>query len=260
MDVTLSNKVKTFALEVGADIVGICDSLKLKENLTELQEVLPAHKSLIVVAVKHSTSALRANNVRVKQYDTIYTYNQVRDVAQKLARLLEAEGFKAIAIPHFLPIDMADDKLGMVGDVDFRRAAVLAGLGVYGKCGLFVSRPYGPRVRIGGVLTDAPLETHEEAIDYEGAMKELCKNCFKCVESCPTHALKGDGTIDKKKCMSRLFEYGLRGFVKFFESLAEADLESRKKITRSYALRELWQNFMTGNYYYCWECQAACPL
>jgi epoxyqueuosine reductase QueG len=22
----------------------------------------------------------------------------------------------------------------------------------------------------------------------------------------------------------------------------------------------LWQNFMTGNYYYCFACQAACPL
>jgi len=24
-------------------------------------------------------------------------------------------------------------------------------------------------------------------------------------------------------------------------------------------LRELWQTFMTGNYYYCLECQAQCP-
>jgi hypothetical protein len=30
-------------------------------------------------------------------------------------------------------------------------------------------------------------------------------------------------------------------------------------ILRGHGLRELWQTFMTGNYYYCFECQAQCP-
>lgn len=25
-----------------------------------------------------------------------------------------------------------------------------------------------------------------------------------------------------------------------------------------YGLREIWQNFMTGNYYYCFRCQTCC--
>jgi hypothetical protein len=24
-------------------------------------------------------------------------------------------------------------------------------------------------------------------------------------------------------------------------------------------LREMWQTFMTGNYYYCFKCQSQCP-
>ncbi len=254
----LSIKVKKFALDVGADLVGVCDSLRLKENLSELQKILPSHKSFIAIAIKHTTSALNSNNLRVKQYDTIYTYDQVRAVTQKLARLLEIESFKAVAIPPFLPIDMTDDKLGMIGDIDLRRASVLAGLGVYGRSGLLVTKHYGSKVRLGGVLTDASLKSEHNVFKHQTTVEEICGSCHKCVEVCPAQALKGDGTIDKKKCGSKVFEYGLRGFVSFLENLSQTNSESIKKLTRSYTLRELWQNFMTGNYYYCWECQAVC--
>ncbi|MGD8948324.1 MAG: hypothetical protein PVI62_16795 [Desulfobacterales bacterium] len=31
------------------------------------------------------------------------------------------------------------------------------------------------------------------------------------------------------------------------------------EIVQGYGLREIWQTFMTGNYYYCFECQSQCP-
>jgi epoxyqueuosine reductase QueG len=32
-----------------------------------------------------------------------------------------------------------------------------------------------------------------------------------------------------------------------------------REILRGSGLRQLWQTFMTGNYYYCFKCQAQCP-
>jgi hypothetical protein len=43
-------------------------------------------------------------------------------------------------------------------------------------------------------------------------------------------------------------------------ALFEAPAEKRKELTGSQLSLDLWQNFMTGNYYYCFACQAACPV
>ena len=32
-----------------------------------------------------------------------------------------------------------------------------------------------------------------------------------------------------------------------------------REIIEGEGLRDMWQTFMTGNYYYCFKCQAQCP-
>jgi epoxyqueuosine reductase QueG len=76
---------------------------------------------------------LDSRNLQIKQNDTIATYEKVRAICKELAMSLEHEGFRAVAIPAFLPIDMSDGKYGMEGPIDLRRAAVEAGIGSYGN-------------------------------------------------------------------------------------------------------------------------------
>jgi hypothetical protein len=67
--------------------------------------------------------------------------------------------------------------------------------------------------------------------------------------------------VDKRRCGEVLFTYGLRAFTRFLRELAAArDEAEQKKLIYSQRVRELWQTFQTGDYYYCWECQAACPV
>ena len=73
-----------------------------------------------------------------------------------LLRLQDA-GHRAIAVSAFLPIDMGDEIKGMLGEVDHRRAAVEAGIGVYGMNNLLVTEKFGPRVRLATVLTTASI-------------------------------------------------------------------------------------------------------
>jgi len=35
--------------------------------------------------------------------------------------------------------------------------------------------------------------------------------------------------------------------------------EEAKETLRGYGVREMWQTFMTGNYYYCFQCQSQGP-
>jgi len=144
--------------------------------------------------------------------------------------------------------------LGMVGAVDHRAAAVDAGIGCYGQSGLLLTREFGPRVRLGSVLTSMKANVRKPS------MEPLCPpGCTLCLKGCPAGALQGDGRIDKHKCGNRIFEYGLRGVMKFIKEMAEADRAKKERLLQKFDFRDFWQNFMTGNYYYCFECQNLCP-
>jgi len=230
----------------------------LESYRDKMESLLPGAETLVVFAVAHSHSALAAKNNQIKQYDTLFTYRKAGDLSHQLCREIEAEGRRAVAVPVYLPMDMLGDGKGMRGEICWRRAGVACGLGYFGKNRLLITPEHGPRVRLGGVLTDYPLPLSGEAGE-QGGGPENCGECTVCLESCPAGALE-EGSINKKKCGDVVFEYGLRRFAGFLEELCTAGEAELQEKLKSPDLRELWQNFMTGGYYYCWECQSSCPV
>lgn len=248
----ISEQVKTEARRLGAGDVGICSPSALPDNLSSINSMLPACRSVVCITYPHS-SALFSSDMYLKQYDTGFTYGEVARISHYLTRFLEGLGFSAIAVPAFLPIDMADSKLGMVGAIDWRRTAVESGLTARGRSGLAISPRFGARMRIGGVITTAELKP-DRRLEWSP-----CDGCQRCIESCPAGALSATGT-DKKLCGDRIFTYGLRAFTRLFMNLVRArDDASAKAIVYSRQTRELWQALESGNYYSCWECQSVCP-
>lgn len=67
-----------------------------------------------------------------------------------------------------------------------KTVATRAGLGWIGKSALLITREYGPAIRLGTVLTDAPLETGYP-VDHS-----YCGRCTDCVERCPAAAIVGE--------------------------------------------------------------------
>ncbi|MDI7261280.1 MAG: hypothetical protein QME90_15360, partial [Thermodesulfobacteriota bacterium] len=149
----------------------------------------------------------------------------------------------------------SDGKQGMVGAVDLRRAAVEAGIGNYGKSGLVLVKGFGPRVRLGAVVTSASLNATKRKARIPCPI-----DCQICILGCPSKALLGGGQVDKQACGRLIFEFGLRGAMKFVEGMFNASSEKRTEMLKSYPFRELWQTLVSGNYYYCFECQALCPI
>ncbi|MEN6609694.1 MAG: hypothetical protein ABFC24_02545, partial [Methanoregulaceae archaeon] len=78
----------------------------------------------------------------------------------RIARDLEKQGYLA----SLVPTEGSEfgtwyaDRETLKADISLQYAAVLAGLGSYGLSQLFISRRYGPRVRMTSVITDALLE------------------------------------------------------------------------------------------------------
>jgi epoxyqueuosine reductase len=108
-------------------------------------------------------------------------------------------------------------------DLSLPARATLAGLGWVGKSGMFVSKVYGPRLRLKGVLTEADIGEPCEILG-----DERCRECTECMKACPVGAISKDG-LDKKKC--------------------EASATNHRQFSRKYNI-----------YAYCTACIVACPV
>jgi len=111
-------------------------------------------------------------------------YNRVRDeikeVSNFIADAINERGYKAYSLAGEKQNDEFRTKLPL------KTLATRAGLGWIGKSAVLVTKEYGNAIRLGGVLTDMPLETGTP-ID-----SSFCGNCDECVKHCPGKAITGN--------------------------------------------------------------------
>ena len=76
--------------------------------------------------------------------------------------------------------------------------AVRAGLGWIGKNSLLINRKYGSMTFIGTLFVDIPLQYNTQI------EPDLCGNCNRCIEACPTKAIVSPHILDASRCVSYL--------------------------------------------------------
>ena len=74
--------------------------------------------------------------------------------------------------------------------IHLRVAAYLCGLGEIGFSKMFLSPQFGPRCRVGIIMTDVELEPDPI---YDGP--QLCNRCMACVNNCPGKVFPTDKTV-----------------------------------------------------------------
>ena len=244
------------AKRLGADLAGVASIEAIGQGGVHIDEgLLPGARSVIAIGVGQRRAALLSADIAMAQHDTLNAYDGVSRVGHALSKHLADAGHEALTVPAFVPLDMRDGRQGMVGAVDLRGVAVLAGLGWYGQSALLVTARYGPRVRLAAVVTTADIEA------TPAATSPACPGgCRTCLDACPAGALPGGGRVDKTACGRVVFKYGLRGLLRFARELSTANPAEREELLRGRAMRELWQTFVSGIYYSCFRCQAVCPV
>jgi epoxyqueuosine reductase len=112
------------------------------------------------------------------------TVNMLIDqITLRCTLMLQEWGHRALAIPASQTVKTETEKYS--GVFQHKTAATMAGIGWIGKSGLLITPEYGPRVRLGTVLTDMGLPYGRPITESR------CGDCRVCVSNCPASALHG---------------------------------------------------------------------
>ncbi len=252
-----ADDIKGLGRALDADCLGIAsrEAYEKIEPEADLDVLAKGAKSVIVFGIWMGDAAIESPTPVIQSQHLMIIYEEINRIGLKIARDLERAGHRAATIPPHLPIEMSDEKKGLIGPVSLRHAAEAAGMGRMGLNRLFISSDAGARVRLGGVVTDAEIEADPPVSEL------LCDDCMQCVEACPVAAIGGDGKVDVVKCMRNNFPYGLSNLIKRLSDLeTEGSSEDWKKFFKSPDFWNYYQALSLGLFYSCFECQRACPM
>ena len=204
-----SARVKGYALNIGADLVGICKINPLwiysergeifNENWNDWgRKIELTHQYAVVFATRMAFELVGTAPHSPTTIASMSNYAKGAFIATQLAAFISNLGYSATAnhLRHY--------------DALLVPLAVDAGLGETGRLGYLMTKDYGPRVRLGAVTTDLPL-IPDKPVDI-GA-EDFCRICKKCARCCPSNSIsledqeEVNGTIRWKLNAETCFDY-----------------------------------------------------
>lgn len=159
-------------------------------HATDPAELLAHARSVLCIAVPYgsiATSPTPRLGGRVSNYAWRGDYHRgVRALLRIVAREIDdAAGCPVTAI--------ACDTRPLAE----RALAARSGLGWVGKHTNVITPKFGSFVFLGEIVTTLDLAA-------DAPLRKSCGSCRRCVDACPTRALRGDYTIDATRCISDL--------------------------------------------------------
>ena len=258
-----ASTIKKLIQAEGIDLVGIADAqnLTLAHPPRPVTALMPSARSVIVMAVAHSLGAVYAPDIMLWTRSKMQTSRLLDETAEKIGRMLEQEGFLSLPISADKPVEIVkiNPETGKnfrqtraLGFLSLKHAAISCGMGEIGRNNLLLTPEFGPHQRLCAIVTQAPLDTDSRR-EFG-----LCTECDRCVEACPSGALKHD-RYDVDPC----FVYWSYGF----KRLPPAKLREwpgfirmiLKHARRRDVLVESGQTYIT-DVDNCIECMRACPV
>ena len=153
------------------------------------QTILAGARSIVCIAVPYATAA----PARPPLHGRVSNYAWSADYHGRM-RVLLADVAAVIDRAAGAPVTAIACDTRPVAE---RAFAARAGLGWIGKHTNLISPRLGSFVFLGEIVTTLALEP-------DTPLRKSCGSCVRCIEGCPTGALRGDYTIDAARCIADL--------------------------------------------------------
>ncbi len=210
--------VKRQALALGADTVGIGNIERWSNAPTQMdpKQIMPECKSVVAMAFRVMRGSMRGieegtffSNYSAMGYGGL-TYLYMPMTVINLCKYIEDRGYEAVPMGHqsdWRSIDafyteyggrlkrnwsrpVAPGRAAPDVMIHLRIAGYLCGLGEIGYSRMLLTPEFGPRNRVGIIMTDVELEPDPI---YDGP--QLCNKCMACVRDCPTGAISSTSSV-----------------------------------------------------------------
>ena len=201
-------QIIAFAKKNGVDLIGFAS----KERFAGVDaqhnpfSIFPEAQTVIMIGRRICRGALRGVEEGTNFGDyALFGKNWLEDEFLSVScyntvSMLEDNGWEACPVfpnpcelaPQGVPVAEGRPAPNVYPDFDY--AAVAAGLGQIGMCGLFLSPEFGSRQRFQMILTDAPVE---QSPIFTG---QICDGCGECAASCPLGAIDFENSSEIEIC------------------------------------------------------------
>lgn len=194
-----SEMVKAKAAELGIDCIAIGNIERFRgaPKLMSPLTYFPEARSVIAVAMRIPRGTYRGIEEGTHWHNyTFYSYNKLNSLfrpkkSYDLCCFIEDHGWEAVAHYPAVPEGngttrepVAADKVPPDVVCSVRVIAAGCGLGEIGFSKVFLTKKFGPRVRLGLIFTDCELEP-DPILDTG----EICLHCGACQRECPGNAV-----------------------------------------------------------------------
>ena len=197
-------ELSRFAHENGADIFGVADRERFNDvpPAKHPRTIFPEVESVIVLGRRITRGTLRGVEEGTNFHDYArYGGDWLEDrfVAMTtfcVSEFLEDRGWEAVPLPNLPPeippmgVSVRPGQPPPNVLMDFDDAAVRAGVGEIGYCGVLLTPRFGPRQRVQVILTDARLSPSPLLAE------PVCPRSDECKGFCPLGAYVGEGQLN----------------------------------------------------------------
>jgi len=187
-----SEIVKEYGIQAGASVVGIAASedFGLAPEGFKPSDNMEGCRSVVVLGAPFPKEMLsKTSDEYTASRNEMVT--KMTDIAKSVAKRINKDGHKAKAISATGGKFVNGNHFGFIS---LKHAAELAGIGIISRNYLLTNSQFGNLLWLSAVLTEA------ELIPDKKAPYNICDNCNKCVETCPSGALENLEQFGKKGC------------------------------------------------------------
>ena len=194
---TAETKLKSLALNLGADLVGLTSRDILADGPPSADPcyLLPSANSVISFAVSLDRNIVKdfisKNKWRPHCVNRKAIAQRLYKIGDALVEKLRSEGYEAVNVDinnNYRPEEGIADVTEMTEfhpDFSHRYGALASGIGRLGWSGNLLTREYGALVELGSVLTSATLTPDKPILDKE----HPCDRCKMCSLVCPVEMI-----------------------------------------------------------------------